>query len=410
MTMRLLAGKGDGALWPRRRGGLLALTSKSLLVFLALGYLVFVHSRIDTRRNDFSAVYLWTAAAQAKLDPYVDDLQWLEEKLGIDANGNSQANYPPTFIVLFRPLASLSPEVAYWTWFCLSLVMLTAAMILLLEKEVFWFALLMVLYEPLTDHFLWAQTYTLLLLLLVLLKRAIGKAWWNSAGLTLGLLGALKIFPFLMVGYLLRTRRYRSALLAVGWVVVFAALTVVLFGFGRSLSFLSSTSFNNWEPWLLAHSNVSVGAMVTQWIRGYDRALVGPSSWFFAGLAGCAVLVLTVLRTPSSDPDGKAFGLWVITSAALFPICWPSHMVLFVVPFAEIFASRDYAPPLAVAFGVASYVVSVALVPLHWLLLLQQFEKGWLYTMERAGLIVLLLTVYSCAFCLSRQNTTLAPA
>ena len=395
----------QAASWPQRRGSFLAIASRCLLVLFALGYLVFLHSRIYTRRNDFSAVYLWAAAAQAKLDPYVDDLRWLEQKLGIDANGNGRANYPPTFIVLFQPLASLTPKVAYWTWFCLSLVMLAAAMILLLGKEVFWFSILMVLYEPLTDHFLWAQSYTLLLLLLVILKRAIGKAWWASAGLILGLLGMLKIFPFLLVGYLVRTRRYQSALLAAGWLVVFATLTTVLFGFGRSLSFLGSTSLRNWQPWLFAHSNVSVSAIMMQWISGYDRGALGPWCWIFAGLAGLAVLVLTVLGTPSSDPDAKAFGLWVITSIALFPICWPSHMVLFVILFAEVFASRSYAPSHAVAFGVASYLVSVALLPLHWLLLLQQFEIGWLYTVERTGLIALVLTAYLCAFLLARPST-----
>ena len=47
--------------------------------------------------------------------------------------------------------------------------------------------------------------------------------------------------------------------------------------------------------------------------------------------------------TPVSDPDLRAFGLWIIAATWMFPICWPAHMVLFLAFLGVLFCGRSRA-------------------------------------------------------------------
>jgi len=107
--------------------------------------------------------------------------------LVIDDNGNPHANYPPPLVVAFEPITLLPPTIAYWIWFCVSLFALMASFGLLLGREAFLFMLLALFYEPLTDHLLWAQSYTVVLLLLVISIRAMAKGRDTVAGVSLAL-------------------------------------------------------------------------------------------------------------------------------------------------------------------------------------------------------------------------------
>ena len=86
-------------------------------IFFMLIYVPFLGAHLNTRKNDFNAVYIWSAAARKGMNPYVDDLTRLESQLGIDDNGNHHAVYPPPLIVAFEPITLLPPITAYWIWF-----------------------------------------------------------------------------------------------------------------------------------------------------------------------------------------------------------------------------------------------------------------------------------------------------
>jgi hypothetical protein len=139
-----------------------------VVVILAVAYAAFVILHLNERKNDFSAVYIWSSAARQGLNPYTDDLKKLERQLRLDDNSNQRANYPPPLIVAFEPITLLSPSTAYWVWQFVSIFAVTAALALLSGREMFLFAVFAVFYEPLTDHFLWAQSYTVVLLLLAI--------------------------------------------------------------------------------------------------------------------------------------------------------------------------------------------------------------------------------------------------
>ena len=202
-------------------------------IFFMLIYVPFLGAHLNTRKNDFNAVYIWSAAARKGMNPYVDDLTRLESQLGIDDNGNHHAVYPPPLIVAFEPITLLPPITAYWIWFGVSLFALMASFGLLLGREAFLFALLALFYEPLTDHFLWAQSYTVVLLLLAVSIRAMTNGRHTVAGVSVAIAGALKIFPLVILLYFVRTRRWRVVFSAAVGLFTISALTTGLMGWNR---------------------------------------------------------------------------------------------------------------------------------------------------------------------------------
>jgi hypothetical protein len=379
-------------------------------MFLMLIYVLFLAAHLNTRKNDFSAVYLWSAAARKGMNPYADDLTRLRSQFSLDDNGNHHAVYPPLLIVAFEPITLLPPITAYWVWFCVSLFALMASFGLLLGREAFLFALLALFYEPLTDHFLWAQSYTVVLLLLAISIRAMANGRHTVAGVSLAIAGALKVFPLVILLYFVRTRRWRVVFAAAVGLFTISALTTGLMGWNRTLSFLASSSPEVWVHWGFTHSNVSIGATIAQLVLPLmatnspgDHLLLWQLIFAASALAlGAAVFWMT----PVSDPDLRAFGLWIIAATWMFPICLPAHMVLFLAFLAVLFcrgsrASRRQAKWAAVS----SYTLGVMLLPIHWTLLIAG-SIAWLAAAERTCLVMLVLSSFYSAWLFSRPEVS----
>ena len=376
-------------------------------IFFMLIYVPFLGAHLNTRKNDFNALYIWSAAARKGMNPYVDDLTKLESQLGIDDNGNPHANYPPPLVVAFEPITLLPPTTAYWIWFCVSLFALMASFGLLLGREAFLFMLLALFYEPLTDHLLWAQSYTVVLLLLVISIRAMAKGRDTVAGVSLALAGALKVFPLIILLYSVRTRRWRIVFSAAAGLLTISALTIGVLGWNQILSFLGSTSAEVWERWTFANSNVSIGATIAQLVLPLmatdspgDHLLLWQLIFAASALAlGAAVFWVT----PVSDPDLRAFGLWIIAATWMFPVCWPAHMVLFLAFLGVLFCSRNRASCQAKWAAVSSYALGVMLLPIHWTLLIAG-HIAWLAAAERTCLVMLVLSSFYSAWLFSRPE------
>ena len=371
-------------------------------MFLVLMYVTPLASHLNTHKNDFSAVYIWSAAARKGLNPYTDDLTRLAREFSLDDNGNHQANYPPPLVVAFEPFTLLPPTTAYWVWFCVSLSALVTALVLLLGRQAFPFALLAMLYEPLTDNFLWAQSYTVVLLLLAISIRAIASGRDTIAGVSLVLAGALKIFPFIVLLYFVRTRRWRVIFSATMGVLTISGFTIGVLGWNRTLSFLGSTSPEVWTHWLFAHSNVSMAATISQLVTdsSADHLLLLRLICVASVLAiGAAVF----WATPVNDPDLRTFGLWIIAATWMFPVCFPAHMVLFLAFLGVLFCRRNWASRPTKWVAILSYTLGVTLLPIHWTLLLAG-PIAWLSVAERTCLVMLVLSALYAAWLFSRSD------
>jgi glycosyl transferase family 87 len=376
-------------------------------VFLALMYLPFLLLHLNTRKNDFSAVYVWSTAARQGLNPYAEDLTGLERRLNLDANANHLANYPPPLIIAFEPFTLMPPAAAYWVWFAVSLIALGTALGLLLGVERLLVAVPVLLYEPLTDHFLWAQSYTVILLLFAVSFRAMATGRDAVAGGSLAAAGALKIFPLVVLLYAVRTKRWRVVFSAAAGLLAISVLSISLLGWNCALSFLRSTSPSVWAHWAFADSNVSIGAIIAQWVIPAVAANSPSGLWLIQSIFIGSALVLGACvfwTTPAGDPDLRAFGLWIITATWIFPICWPAHMVLFLGFLAVLFRNRAGASTQAKWVAVSSFAIGAMLLPVHWILL-SAGPIGWLSAAERTCLIVLVLSTFYAAWLFARYST-----
>jgi hypothetical protein len=147
-----------------------------VLALIAIAYCVALAIRLQTRWYDldFSAYYYWAYALRTGGNPYSTDLEPLATRLGLMSSGITHADYPPTFILCFEPLTLVRPEIAYWIWTGLNLLILLAAVAVLLNDLasdgliLVTFAALAILYEPVSENFFWSQAQIVLLLLLAL--------------------------------------------------------------------------------------------------------------------------------------------------------------------------------------------------------------------------------------------------
>jgi hypothetical protein len=374
---------------------------------VAVLYLPFLISRLKTHKNDFDAVYIWSTAARRGLNPYSDNLTGLERQFGLDTNGNYQANYPPPLIVAFEPITLLSPATAYWVWCSVSILAFVVALLLLCGRCAPMFMVLALFYEPVTDHFLWAQSYTVILLLLVISLRAMTTGRDAIAGLSLAAAGALKLFPLVIGLYAVRTKRWTVLAWTLVGLCAISSVTVAALGWRRYFSFFGSTSPEIWLPSTFFHSNVSVGSIISQLVVDFSSKYpmfhrgVPLRSIFIA--APLAVSVAFFWLTPVRDQELRGFGLWIIIATWIFPFCWPTHMVLFLAFFGVLFCSRDRASSWAKGAAELNYLLGVVLLPIHWTLLIAG-PIGWLSTIERMCLIILVTSALYSAWLFSRPT------
>jgi hypothetical protein len=271
------------------------------------------------------------------------------------------------------------------------------------------------LYEPLTDQFLWAQSYTVILLLIAISIRAMASGRDTIAGVSLAAASALKLFPLLILVYPLRTKRWRVLFSAGMGLLTISGITVSVLGWIQTLSFLRSAPPGVWAHWALAHSNVSLGATITQlmvlFMPTHSRYEAHLMLWELVFVASALFVIAAVFWiTPVSDPDMRAFGLWVITATWIFPICFPAHLLLFLAFLSVLFCRRKLATRRAKWGAGCSYMFGVMLLPIHWTLLIAG-PIGWLSVTERTCLVMLILSGFYSAWLFSRsyRPTTESP-
>jgi hypothetical protein len=302
-------------------------------------------------RWDFSIYYMSATALREGLNPYKTDFNALGARLGLDAGPLRHATDPPTFLILISPLARVRERVSYYLWLGLNTVLLTVALVLLIGRSSglsggvrLTIVALALLYPPLGWHYLYAQSKIPILLLLILMMRCIEKGWNRAAGCFLAFAGLLRIFPLLLVGYLVLQRRWRVLTWTFIGLAVGSLLTVALLGTGNAVSSVSGVAFNLGRYQLSRHMNIALAAFVTRvfWfimgqqltstldsirrltIVAADAALLGTTIW------------ATLKLKPCDDPDWRGLSLWIVASVLLSPTAWPHYMVLFLIVFSQI--------------------------------------------------------------------------
>jgi Glycosyltransferase family 87 len=355
----ILPGDSDSSEWARARSAAGRLLRNPLvlvlLIALAAIRMVGLVASLPAHANrwDFSHYYVSALAMREGLDPYTADLTPLAARLELRIEEINRATYPPTFVLAFEPLTLLTPRAAYWTWFAMNVAALGAALWMLLGPGsgidpplALALGALALLYPPLWDHFDFAQSQILVLLLLVLMMRSLRRGDDGAAGLWLALAALLRVFPILMAGYLLARRRWRAIAYLGAGVATGAIVTVAMVGIGRCLSFRDAVAFVDSPLWLARSGNLSLAAFISRlfWYRhGIELTptLEAARAVTSTG-AELALFAVSVFATATADPSEERelawFPLWVAAAIILSPTAWLHYLVMMYLPFA-IFAA-----------------------------------------------------------------------
>jgi alpha-1,2-mannosyltransferase len=219
---------------------------------------------------DFSHYYVSALMMRQGIDPYTTNMKPLAESLGLGGLDFSNATYTPTFLLLFEPLTLLIPLAAYWVWIAITMAFLAMSLYLLLDGLPRDYRLrlslvgLVILYPPITDNFFYAQSQIMLLFLFTLFMRGLGSGRHAFAGAIVGLAGLLRVFPLVLVGYLVVRRRWKATFYAGLVLVGGGLLTLALVGVGRSLNFVTVVPFLTSQHWLGRATNISLRSMISR--------------------------------------------------------------------------------------------------------------------------------------------------
>ena len=326
--------------------------------------------------NDFVYDYLSARALVEGDDPY-GHLDVLERRyLGSEPFGVrdvARANpHPPALIVALGPLGTLSLPAARATWLAIGAVSYILAGFLL-ARGVGWSLATGVavgiglLAVPVVGRDLaYGQSNGPLLLLMVLCWRTVKSGRWRAlGGIALGVAGALKLFPLLLLIPLLRLRQIRAAVWAVGALIVSTLAASAVVGFGRVVELATDIGPQNAAEWGPAPMNLSLVSIPRRWLttnRWYEALDLGTLATVLAALVFIALIGVVVLHRGGRTGDLFWSAIPVMLLAS--PITWDFSLPL-VLPLALQLVRRsiqDRQPP-SIPVMVALTVVAIGVPP-----------------------------------------------
>ncbi|MGY1738318.1 glycosyltransferase 87 family protein [Geodermatophilus sp. SYSU D00684] len=262
--------------------------------------------------------------------------------------------YPPFAALAVLPMTLLSIDAVAAVHAALNLVVLagiTAWLVAPLARRHGWpvaftvAAALPVVFvvEPVRETIGFGQV-NLLLLALVLADVAALHRGWRWAGAGIGLAAAFKITPGLFVVYLLLTRRWRAAAVAVGTAAVATGLAFAVAP-ATSWRFFTETLWQTERVGRLDKtSNQSLlGALA----RLTDPAQPPRGVWLVLAVAVLALVLTRAVRAARAGDDLAGVALTGLAACLVSPIAWSHHFVWLVpalVVLVDVAAGSPAAP------------------------------------------------------------------
>jgi hypothetical protein len=334
-----------------------------IVAVLHLGF-VFTQLPPHARGLDFSIYYVAADAAHRGINPYTADLIAIGDRLGVEVRPLPHIAETPFLLLCFQPLTLLGPVGAYWTWFGVNVAALVAVMILLLRSVgpgAGALGGLMLLYPPLVENFMWAQTQIVILLMLALMLYWLERGDDAPAGLILAAAGAMRAYPLAMVGYLALRQRWRALLFTVAGLAVIGVATLCFFGWNICFGFVRGALFAIEYQFAAVPKDISISGFVSR-IFWYSMGPNLPLSIEVVRhcliiAADLAIVTLTVRATLASI-GARSFSLWIATAIMVSPLAWLHYLVLMFILFAQlaIAANRGECSNRAAWAIVASYL------------------------------------------------------
>ena len=367
---------------PRRRGGFLSYEMQLKLAY-GLGLLIAVmYAAVIIRSADSVGTLGYDYLAY---DLAIDRLlagQPLYDTTAQEFGPFGLYFYPPPFLLFVLPIALLPTNVAIWTWTLLLVAASVAAVLIMpiARRTRWWMLLLAALSWPLLLAIKLGQIGPIALLLFAIGWRWLDRAW--PLGLAMGLGTISKIQPALLIGWAVVTGRRRAAAIAVGIVLVLAAVATLIVGPGSWFD-LGALLVRVSKPIETPHA-FGVGRLAFE--AGASAELATLLHW--ANLALVAlVVVFVVLR-------GSAVASYLAVATAsqfLSPVLWDHYALVLLLPTAWLLdRGRLWAAAIPVATSTPLLLTEVGIPVLYpisfWAALLAlTWESGALRTLRAQG-------------------------
>jgi hypothetical protein len=336
---------------------------------------------------DFSQFYL--AALVARVSPgtsFYDPRVLDRFAAGLGLSEYMTPNYPPVIALLFRPLTWLTYEAAKTVWFTLNVLVMGGLLVWARRrlppsrKRAVWFLAWFLVLSPATmESLILGQMNAILGVLLLIAAQSAQRTqrkWDVVSGVSLGLAGAIKLWPLLVGGYFLIRRR--SAIVVVS-VIVFLALTAAS-GFvlggeivqdyftdrlpGSGRQYAQSFTAPNQSIWGVAQrlyrggttrytrlsNNNSWATEIRPLVRSdllYWLTTVG----FCASMAVFLTVLLVNVRAGDGAREAEAYWALVVALLTVLPFSWTHYAFLMVFPLVSLLCDEKENTSQTVVIG-----------------------------------------------------------
>jgi hypothetical protein len=259
-------------------------------------------------------------------------------------------NHPPFDAVLFLPMTFLPYDVAIYLWSVFSVVLYCVTIWIILrelkiELATHWKVLLAGLalcWYPFQAHIALGQISLLVIVCLVWCWALLRRGRDLPAGVLLGIACLIKLFPGVIVVYLLLRRRWRAAGAAIATLAAGGLLTLAVVGVPDTIDFFRRVAPLNG----LANAPVPINYALS----GVFHRLFGDGLWVnpavsapwvvsplatLCSLALTALLAFIVWRSPATlHADDTTFSLACLVMLLASPITWQHIFPLLLLPLA----------------------------------------------------------------------------
>ncbi|HEY2523612.1 MAG TPA: glycosyltransferase family 87 protein [Candidatus Binataceae bacterium] len=366
--------------------GILAAMRHPLMVaFLCLAALIQVYRTATAlpgriHEEDFADYYAAGTIMRQGENPYRSSLGAAGAQFGLHTKTNQQDQIipeTPIFLLILKGLAALPVTRAYWTWIAINFAALMAAFYVLLWRasglrsvDACLLIALALIYPPLIDLFMTAQSQVLVILGLALSVRWLARGRDGLAGLMLAALTLMRGYPGLLGFYLLFTRRWRALAFMAAGGILGIAVSAAAMGWNEILDFphgMLSTGVD--REFLKLGWNTAPASFIWRICFYLNGWKLGPAGDRFAHILGYGAslaimaftLKATLKRGATPDRDWRLFALWTVTSIEVLPVSWLNYNTLLFVPFALIASAgvSDRVSDRTVWAAMLSYFLSV---------------------------------------------------
>jgi hypothetical protein len=302
------------------------------------------------------------AAAQLSiegLNPYTADFASRHAQVmgTAGAKGYPFFPHPPFAIVLSWPFGFLTLSSGAMVWYAVSLALLACLALLLAEiatgqdlngapprpgpSTAVGMFMTLLFWPPVLYNLEKGQFSILLTVLFALAWRSLRQGESGRAGVLIGVAAAVKVFPLLAAGYLLR-RSVRSTAWAAVTALFLTALPVLWLGPESIGAFVEQSQGNvtYWRTWPAVTYSI-YGAVARLLIGGTWASAVMQAplvAQIIVGTIGLALVVIALVvtgRWSTGDRDESSlFGAWIVLLVLLNPLSMGHNGVLLALPIA----------------------------------------------------------------------------